>query len=207
MRSGRPWPLALEPPVRPWTRPQFRGRDSVVLDRNRFSNRHGLYRPCDGSVCNVFMPQGADASFGTVLEDGRIPMADILPGGVAPGSSSQATDIRQSRLREDANPRRFTGPASVLLPLIPHPGPRSMVPRGLPEGILIREKADGSEVRSDPVEQGWGVDQHGPVDNQLAGPPDHEGRWRPRRRRGAVGDRHPPADRPAAAGTGRGDAP
>jgi len=31
-----PWPLALGPLVRPWTRPQFRGLFSVVLDRIGF---------------------------------------------------------------------------------------------------------------------------------------------------------------------------
>ena len=35
-QTGHPWPVAVGPPVRPWTRPQFRGLFSVVPDRIGF---------------------------------------------------------------------------------------------------------------------------------------------------------------------------
>jgi hypothetical protein len=40
-RTGRPWPLAVEPQVRPWTRLQFRGLCSVVPDRIGFPTDMG----------------------------------------------------------------------------------------------------------------------------------------------------------------------
>src|SRR5437588_757607 len=71
---------------------------------------------------------------------------------------------------------------------------------GPPEGGLVGEEADGAEARADPGVERGRVDQDRPVDDQLAGPADHERDRAAGGRRRPIRQRQAPADPPGPQG-------